>query len=383
MLKLAKYLKPFSLTLGIAIILLFVQAMCDLAMPDFMSEIVNKGITNGDSAYILQKGVGMLGVALISAASTVIVGFLAARIAAGLSKNLRMDVFKKVQNLSNNEFDKFSTASLITRTTNDITQIQTLMVLMIRMIFYAPIMGIGGLIKALSENVSMSWIIALAIFCLLGLIGLMFTVAIPKFKIIQNLTDRLNLVTRENLTGMLVIRAFSTQKFEEKRFDKANSELTETNLFVNRTMVVMMPAMMLIMNIVTVLIVWVGAKQISAFKMEVGDMMAFMQYAMQIIMSFVMLAIMFIMIPRASVSAQRIAEVLETEPVIKDREELRAFHKDFKGTVEFRDVSFRYPGAEEDVLQHINFTAKPGQTTAFIGSTGSGKSTLINDTSFL
>jgi ATP-binding cassette subfamily B protein len=378
MLKLAKYLKPFSLTLGIAIILLFVQAMCDLAMPDFMSEIVNKGITNGDSAYILQKGVGMLGVALISAASTVIVGFLAARIAAGLSKNLRMDVFKKVQNLSNNEFDKFSTASLITRTTNDITQIQTLMVLMIRMIFYAPIMGIGGLIKALSENVSMSWIIALAIFCLLGLIGLMFTVAIPKFKIIQNLTDRLNLVTRENLTGMLVIRAFSTQKFEEKRFDKANSELTETNLFVNRTMVVMMPAMMLIMNIVTVLIVWVGAKQISAFKMEVGDMMAFMQYAMQIIMSFVMLAIMFIMIPRASVSAQRIAEVLETEPVIKDREELRAFHKDFKGTVEFRDVSFRYPGAEEDVLQHINFTAKPGQTTAFIGSTGSGKSTLIN-----
>lgn len=378
MLKLAKYLKPFSLTLGVAIILLFVQAMCDLAMPDYMSQMVNKGITNGDSGYILQKGVSMLGVALISAASTVAVGFLAARIAAGMAMNLRMDVFKKVQNLSNNEFDKFSTASLITRTTNDITQIQTLMVLMIRMIFYAPIMGIGGVIKALSENVSMSWIIALAILCLLGLIALMFTVAIPKFKIIQNLMDRLNLVTRENLTGMLVIRAFSTQKFEEKRFDKANTELTETNLFVNRTMVVMMPAMMLIMNLVSVLIVWVGAKQISAFKMEVGDMMAFMQYAMQIIMSFVMLAIMFIMIPRASVSAQRISEVLEIEPAIKDRENLRAFEKDFKGTVEFKGVNFRYPGAEEDVLHDINFIARPGETTAFIGSTGSGKSTLIN-----
>jgi len=378
MLKLAKYLKPFTMSLSIAIALLFIQAMCDLALPDFMSDIVNKGITNGDSSYIIQTGMAMLGVALFSAVCTIGVGFLAAKIAAGLATNLRMDVFKKVQSLSNHEFDKFSTASLITRTTNDITQIQTLMVMMIRMIFYAPILGVGGVIKALSENVSMSWIIALAIICLLGLIGVMFTVVIPKFKAIQKLIDRLNLVTRENLTGMLVIRAFSTEKFEEKRFDKANSDLTETNLFVNRAMVGMMPAMILIMNIVTVMIVWIGAKQIASFKMEVGDMMAFMQYAMQIIMSFVMLAVMFIMVPRAAVSAQRIAEVLEIEPAIRNCEEPKVFGDIFTGTVEFKNVSFRYPGAEEDVLHNINFTAKPGQTTAFIGSTGTGKSTLIN-----
>lgn len=378
MLKLSRYLKPFTWILLAAVALLFIQAMCDLALPDFMSDMVNKGITNGDSNYIIQKGFAMLGVALISAVCTITVGFLAAKVAAGLATNLRMDVFKKVQSFSNHEFDTFSTASLITRTTNDITQIQQLMVFMIRMIFYAPIMGVGGVIKAVSEDVSMSWIIALAVLMLLGLIGGTFVVAIPKFKVIQKLVDRLNLVTRENLTGMLVIRAFSTERFEEKRFDKANSDLTDTNLFVNRTMVLMMPAMMLIMNLVTVLIVWVGANQISAFKMEVGDMMAFMQYAMQILMSFIMLAVMFIMIPRASVSAERIAEVLAVEPAIRDCKMPKFFNKDFKGVIEFKNVSFRYPGAEEDVLHDINFTAKPGETTAFIGSTGSGKTTLIN-----
>lgn len=378
MLRLRKYLKPFTLGIIIAVILLFVQAICDLALPDYMSDIVNKGITNGDSDYIIQTGVVMLLVALASAICTVAVGYFAAKIAAGIAKNLRMDVFKKVQALSNNEFDKFSAASLITRTTNDVTQIQTLMGIMIRMIFYAPIMGIGGVIKALSENVSMSWIIVVAVIVLLGIIMIMFSVAIPKFQSIQKLIDRLNLVTRENLTGMLVIRAFSTEKFEEKRFDKANLDLTETNLFVNRIMSFMMPAMMLIMNLVTVLIVWIGAKQISAFKMEVGDMMAFMQYAMQIIMSFVMLSIMFIMIPRASVSANRIADVLEIEPTIYEPHNPKLFNDTFKGTIEFRNVSFRYPGAEEDVLHNISFTASPAQTTAFIGSTGSGKSTLIN-----
>ncbi|MDF2612889.1 MAG: ABC-type multidrug transport system, ATPase and permease component [Clostridia bacterium] len=378
MLRLAKYLKPFTLGIMIAVALLFVQAMSDLALPDYMSDIVNKGITNGDSGYIIQTGMIMLLIALVSASCTIAVGFFSAQIAAGLAKNLRMDVFKKVQGLSNNEFDKFSAASLITRTTNDITQIQTLMGMMIRMIFYAPIMGIGGIIKALSENVSMSWIIAVAVIVLLGTIMIIFSIAIPKFQSIQKLVDRLNLVTRENLTGMLVIRAFGTERFEEKRFDKANADLTETNLFINRIMSFMMPFMMLVMNLVTVLIVWIGAKQISAFKMEVGDMMAFMQYAMQIIMSFVMLSIMFIMIPRASVSADRIAEVLETEPTIREPHSSKTFSNDFKGTIEFRNVSFRYPGAEEDVLHNISFTARPAQTTAFIGSTGSGKSTLIN-----
>ena len=378
MLRLTKYLKPFTLSLFIAIVLLFAQAMCDLALPDLMSDIVNDGITNGNSDFIIQKGMEMLAIALVSAACTVAVGFFASRVAAGLATNLRMDLFKKVQELSNREFDKFSTASLITRTTNDITQIQTLMVLMIRMIFYAPILGVGGLTKALSEDVSMSWIIGLAILGLLGLIAILFIVAIPRFKEIQKLIDRLNLVMRENLTGMLVIRAFSTERFEEKRFDKANADLTATNLFVNRTMVMMMPAMMLIMNLVTVLVVWIGANQISAFKMEVGDMMAFMQYAMQIIMAFVMLAVMFIMIPRASVSAERIAEVLEAEPTIRDCDAPKTFNEDFKGIVEFKNVCFRYPGAEDDVLHAIDFTAKPGETTAFIGSTGSGKSTLIN-----
>lgn len=329
------------------------------------------------SNYIMNAGILMLLIALLSAACTVIVGLLSARIAAGLSRNLRKSVFTKVESFSNTEFDKFSTASLITRTTNDITQIQMLVIIMIRMVIYAPIMGAGGVMKALNKSSSMTWIIALAVVVLLGLILTVFTVAMPKFKIIQKLIDRLNLVTRENLTGMMVIRAFNTQDFEERRFDSANKDLTNTNLFVNRVMVFMMPAMMLVMNGVTLLIVWVGAHQIAESAMQVGDMMAFMQYAMQILFSFLMLSMMFIMIPRAAVSAQRIAEVLETKPTIVDPKDPKYFDK-VQGVVEFKNVTFRYPGAEEDALKNISFKALPDQTTAFIGSTGSGKTTLIN-----
>ncbi|OGO78589.1 MAG: ABC transporter [Clostridiales bacterium GWB2_37_7] len=329
------------------------------------------------SDYIMSAGVLMLLISLLSAACTVLVGLLAARVAAGLSKNLRKDIFAKVESFSNTEFDKFSTASLITRTTNDITQIQMLVIIMIRMVVYAPIMGAGGVIKAIGKSSSMSWIITLAVVLLLGLILSVFVVAMPKFKMIQKLIDRLNLVTRENLTGMMVIRAFNTQEFEEKRFDKANTDLTNTNLFVNRVMVFMMPAMLLIMNGVTLLIVWVGAYQIANSAMQVGDMMAFMQYALQILFSFLMLSMMFIMIPRASVSAQRVAEVLDAKPTILDPKDPKNFDK-VEGIVEFINVSFRYPGAEEDALKNISFKAIPGQTTAFIGSTGSGKTTLIN-----
>ena len=329
------------------------------------------------SKYIINTGLFMLLLSLLSGISTVLVGFLAAKTAAGVAKNLRRDVFSKVQNFSNAEFDKFSTSSLITRTTNDITQIQQVVFMIIRILFYAPIIGIGGIFKALQKSSSMSWIIALAVLVLLGLILIVFSVAFPKFKIIQKLIDRLNLVARENLSGIMVIRAFNTQKFEEKRFDKANLDLTKVSLFVNRIMVVMMPAMMLIMNGVSILIVWVGAHQIANSSMQVGDMMAFMQYAMQIIFSFLMLAIMFIMIPRASVSGQRIAEVLETDASIKDPKNPKNLNT-AKGEIEFKNVSFRYKGAEENMLKNITFKAKPGQTTAIVGSTGSGKTTLVN-----
>lgn len=378
MTRLMKYAEPYIGMIILAIILLFGQAMCDLALPDFMSDIVNKGITNGDSIFIIKSGLQMLGLSLLSAIFTICVGFIAAKIAAGASQTMRIDVFEKVENFSNAEFDKFSTSSLITRTTNDITQIQTLVVMLIRMVFYAPIMGIGGFVHALAKSKSMSWTIGLSVLMLICIMMVVFTIAMPKFKIIQTLIDKLNLVVRENLDGMLVIRAFNTQKFEEDRFDKANRDLTDTNLFVNRVMAGMMPAMMLLMNLITVLIIWVGSKQVSAFKMDVGDMMAYMQYVIQIIFAFLMMSMMFILIPRASVSAQRIADVLETEPSITTDPSSAKELKDCKGIIEFRNVCFAYPGAEEDVLHNISFTAKPSETTAFIGSTGSGKSTLIN-----
>ncbi|MCC6145940.1 MAG: ABC transporter ATP-binding protein [Anaerolineaceae bacterium] len=329
------------------------------------------------TAYIIRIGALMLLITLLSGACTISVGYLAAKTAAGLARDLRRNVFQRVESFSNTEFDQFSTASLITRSTNDITQIQMVVMMMMRMVFYAPIIGVGGVIRALAKSASMWWVIALAVIMLLGLILSAFAIALPKFKIVQSLIDRLNLVTRENLSGMMVIRAFDMQRFEETRFDQANKDLTRVNLFINRVMVIMMPVMMLIMNGVTVLVIWVGAQQVAQSTMQVGDMIAFMQYAMQIVMAFLMMAMMFIILPRAAVSGERIADVLETEPVIKDPQSPKHFIEPFKGTVEFRNVSFRYPGAEEDVLHNISFTAQPGQTTALIGTTGSGKSTII------
>jgi ATP-binding cassette, subfamily B, multidrug efflux pump len=328
--------------------------------------------------YIFNTGVLMLLMTLLSVACTIVVGFLSARIAAGLARNLRKLVFQKVESFSNAEFDKFSTASLITRSTNDITQIQMVVIMMVRMVFYAPIIGIGGVIRAIGKDSSMWWILALAVGILIVLITVVYNVAVPKFKIIQKLTDRLNLVTRENLSGMMVIRAFNRQDFELQRFDRANRDLTATNLFINRVMVVMMPVMMLIMNAVTLLIIWIGAQQVAASSMQVGDMMAFMQYAMQIMFAFLMMTMMFIILPRAQVSADRVADVLETEPSVRDPEKPQTLPADAHATLEFQHVSFRYPGAEEDVLHDITFTARPGQTTAFIGPTGAGKSTVVN-----
>ncbi len=505
MTKLIKFLKPFSLAILVAIGLLYVQAMTDLALPDYMSNIVNNGIQNngidravpevmlvsdlegikqimtdsdkqfvnesyrivtqssdtklyeslskkyskinsqdiyyleklsdedlarlelvvskamltagammqgtpidlttvddllivqmGNKAvstyveqiggdlesiqrtYILKTGGIMLLISLIGAIASIMVGFIAAKVASGLGRNLRSAIFKKVEGFSNAEFDRFSTASLITRSTNDVTQIQTLTVMMIRMLFYAPILGFGGIMKALEKSNSMSWIIAVAVIILMGIIMVVFAIALPKFKAVQKMIDRLNLVVRENLTGMMVIRAFNTQKFEEKRFDAANEDLTKTNLFVNRVMIFLFPIMMLIMNGVTLLIVWVGAHQIAQSTMQVGDMMAFMQYAIQIIMSFLMLSMMFIMVPRASVSAGRIAEVLNVKETILDPINPESIHPEGKGIVEYKNVSFKYSEAEENMLKNISFKAEAGKVTAIIGSTGSGKTTLVN-----
>ena len=328
--------------------------------------------------YILNTGAKMIGIALISVLATVSVGFLAAKVAAGVGRRLRGEVFDKVMRFSNTEINKFSTASLITRSTNDIQQIQLLMVMLLRIVFYAPIMGVGGVIKVLNTNTSMAWIIAVAVVAMMSLVVVLFALVIPKFKLVQKLVDKLNLVTREIVTGIPVIRAFSNERYEENRFDKANRDLTKTNLFVNRMMVCMMPSMMLIMNLITVLIVWKGAYGIDSGAMQVGDMMAFIQYTMQIIMSFLMISMVSVMLPRASVSANRIDEVLTTEATIHNPEVAKKFDENKKGYVEFKNVSFKFPDSEESILENITFTAKPGKTTAFIGSTGSGKTTLVN-----
>ena len=327
--------------------------------------------------YIVMKGLEMLGIALLGVLAAVLVGFFASRISSGVAKQMRSDVFRKVESFSNTEFDKFSTASLITRTTNDVTQVQMLISIGLRLMCYAPIMGVGGIIFALQKSVSLSWIIALAVIVLLGLVVVLLNVAMPKFKSLQRLTDRLNLVSRENLSGMLVVRAFTNEKFEEARFDKANEDLTRTNRFTQRVMSITMPIMMLIMNLVTLLIMWVGGHAIAESTMQVGDMMAYIQYTMQIIMSFLMISMIFIMVPRAMVSADRVQEVLTTELSIKEPENPVTLGNE-SGELRFDDVFFRYGNAEEDTLSHISFTAKPGQTTAFIGATGAGKSTLIN-----
>jgi ATP-binding cassette subfamily B protein len=328
--------------------------------------------------YIISSGVKMLCIAFISMVAAMTSAFISSRVGAGFAKDLRKAVFNKVESFSNSEFNKFSTASLITRTTNDITQVQSLMVMMLRLVLFAPMMGIGALYKAIHNSPSMTWIIGLILIVIVLLLGITMIVVLPKFKIVQSLIDKLNLTMRENLSGVLVIRAFGNEKFSEDRFDKANDDLTKVNLFVNRAMATLMPCMTLIMNIATVLVVWVGANQLDLGNIAIGQMMAFIQYAMHIIMSFLFVAMIFIMFPRASVAAERIYEVLSTENEIKDPVNPVKFDETKKGLIEFKDVTFQYPNAHKPVLSHISFTSKPGQTTAFIGSTGSGKSTLIN-----
>ena len=328
--------------------------------------------------YIIVDGLKMLGLTVLLTGCAIGAGFCLAQLGAGVGRDLRRDVFARVTYFNNNEMDQFSTASLITRSTNDITQIQNFLSMGLRMMCFAPIMGLGGLIMGLSKCVSLAWVLALALIIMLGLILILFAVALPRFKRMQKLVDRLNLVSREELSGIMVVRAFANQSFMQKRFDSANRDLTDNTLFVNRAMATMMPVMTLVMNGISLMIVWFGGKQIEQSNLQVGDMMAFIQYAMHVIMSFLFISMMFIMVPRASVSADRINEILETESSVQDKPDARHLGSDFKGVVEFQDVSFRYEGADADVLEHVSFTARPGQTTAFIGSTGSGKSTLIN-----
>ena len=334
-------------------------------------EEIDVDVSKIQTNYILWVGLKMIGVTLLVIVSAVCVNFISTRTATRIARNIRKDVFKKVQTFSDAEFDKFSTSSLITRTTNDITQVQNIIISGIRIMAYAPVMGIGAIIMILNTNTSMTWILVLACVLILILIATIFALAMPKFKRLQELIDNINLVSRENLEGVMVSRAFRTQRYEEKRFDNVNKKLTKTNLFVNRVMVFMMPAMTLIMNGITLLIVWVGAHQIAESALMVGDMMAFMQYAMQVIMSFLMISMIFIMVPRASVSANRINEVLETEPVIKNPKEPKKSNDKKKGIVEFKNVNFKYTGADEYALENITFIAEQGKTTAFIGSTGS------------
>ena len=328
--------------------------------------------------YILTTGGRMALLAVLLTLCAVAAGYCMARMGAGVARDLRRDVFTKVTYFNNDEMDRFSGATLITRSTNDITQVQNFLSMGLRLLCFAPIMGIGGLIMGLSTCVNLAWVLALALIVMLGLLLVLFAVAMPRFKKMQALVDRLNLVSREEIGGLMVVRAFSNQKFMQDRFEKANGDLTSNTLFVNRAMATMMPAMTLVMNGLSLLIVWFGGKQIAASNLQVGDMMAFIQYAMHVIMSFLFISMMFIMVPRASVSAERINEILQTEVQVKDSDHPTHLSQPVKGVVEFRDVSFRYPGADADVLEHVSFVARPGQTTAFIGSTGSGKSTLIN-----
>ncbi|MFA6393724.1 MAG: ABC transporter ATP-binding protein [Patescibacteria group bacterium] len=378
MFKLFKYLKSYTPQLVSLVALIFVTVAATLQLPDYMAKIINEGIIRSDNSIIFYNGLLMLLIALGGAVCTIGVGYFSSKIATGFSRDIRNKVFSRVESFSLVEFNKFSTASLITRSTNDIQQIQMVTVLLLRMVLQAPIMGLWAIFKAYHLAASLSWIIALAVTILLGVIFVMFAIALPKFKVLQKLVDRLNLVTRENLTGLHVIRAFDNEKLEQAKFEKANVDLTAANLFVNRLMVVMQPVMMLILNLTSILIVWAGSHLINSGNLEIGSMIAFMQYAMQVIMSFLMISIVFIMVPRASVSAGRVNEVIDTEPIIKDPLKPISTEKLHGGAVEFNNVTYCYHGADTPVLKNISFKARPGETTAFVGSTGSGKSTLIN-----
>jgi len=376
--KLLKFLKPYILQIILVIVLIYIQVQATLALPDYMAQIVNTGIVQKNNDVIMQAGGQMLLVSLVGAAATIFAGFLSSRIATGFARDLRSQVFHKVESFSLKEFDKFSTASLITRSTNDIQQIQQVTFMILRMVVMAPIMGIGAVIKANQTAPSMSWLIALSVGILFLLIVSIFVIALPKFTLLQKLIDKLNLVTRENLTGLRVIRAFTNEKYEEKKFNKASKELMDVNLFVNRLMAVMQPIMMLVLNLATIAIIWVGAQLINTGDLNIGNMMAFMQYAMQVLTSFLMLSIIFILLPRAYVSMKRVGEVLSSKTQVKDPKEPKQYSTGVHGKVEFKNVTFAYPDSDEPVLKNINFSAEPGLTTAFIGSTGSGKSTLIN-----
>ena len=380
MLKLFKYLKPYIWLIIPLIMLIYLQVMANLSLPDLMAKIVDNGIIGGDMNAIIKNGLIMLGVTLGGGVAAVGVVFLSARTATGFARDVRQKVFKKVEGFSIVEFNKFSTASLITRSTNDIQQIQSTTLMILRLVIMAPLMAIGGLQKAMENAPDLSWIIAVAVVSLLVVIIVLFVAALPKFKLLQKMVDKLNLVTRENLTGLRVVRAFNKEKTEENKFNDANTDLMKLNLTVNRMMIIMQPFMNLVMNMALIAIVWFGAHLVSERLIDVGNMMAFMQYATQVIMSFLMISMLFIMIPRASVSAKRVNEVIDTDISIKDPEESKKVKKapgKGNGRVEFRDVTFTYPDAEAPVLSGVNFTAEPGQTTAIIGSTGSGKSTLI------
>jgi ATP-binding cassette subfamily B protein len=378
MTRLAIFLKKYTLQIIVIVALTLVQVMVNLQLPDYMSKIVNEGIIQENNDLIFNVGIEMLLISLVGGIATIFVSFFASKVSTGAARDIREKVFHKVSGFSLNEFDKFSTSSLITRTTNDIQQVQMVAFLILRMVVSAPIMGIWAVIKAYNKAPSMSWIIGLAIGIIIVMIVTIFIVAIPKFKMVQKLIDKLNLVTREGLTGMRVIRAFNTQQYEEKKFFRVNTELTNVNLFINRVMVIMQPFVMMILSMTSIAIVWFGAQLISTNDLAIGDMMAFMQYAMQALMSFFMITMVFILIPRASVSGNRINEVLKIKPKINDIDNPIDFNKELKGRVEFKDVSFSYPHSDTPVLKNISFIANPGKITAFIGSTGSGKSTLIN-----
>lgn len=371
-----KYYVPYIPAIGLIIVLLGIQAMSELALPEYMAKIIDDGIIKGDMAYVYKTGIDMIKIALFLAVCAIGAGFLSSKVAAVVARNIRGDMFAKIMSFSKQEMGGFSTASLITRTTTDVQQIQNTSVMIFRLAFFAPLMGAGALIKAINTSIGLSWTIGVSLIAMLVLLCITFKVTMPKFAIVQKMIDRLNLIMNERLNGLMVIRAFTAEKREEERFDDANRDLMKLNLFVNRIMSFNMPVLMLIMNISGMLVVWAGASMAELGQIQIGDILAFIQYAMHVIMSFMFISMMFIMIPRSFVSADRVGEVLDVEPQVLDAHE--AVYEKIKGEIEFRHVSFRYPDAEEDVLTDISFTAKPGQTTAFIGSTGSGKSTLIN-----
>lgn len=372
-----KYYRPYILPIVLIIAFLFGQAMCELALPGYMSDIINNGIVKQDMGYIRHTGLIMIAVAAATVVCAIMGSLLASRAAARSSRDIRRALFRKVTAFSAAELNDFSTASLITRSTNDVQMVQQATVMILRLACFAPIMGIGAVIKALNTSVSLSWTIGIALLVILGIMTVSFFLVLPKFQVLQTKLDKLNLLMKERLSGVLVIRAFNTEKSEEKRFDIANRDLTKINMFTNKAMSFMMPMLMFVMNGVSILIVWAGAHLVNDGSLMIGDMLAYLQYAMHVIMSFLFITMMFIMIPRAIVSAKRIGEVLDVEPSIEDPE-MPETVEDHRGVVEFDHVSFSYPDAEKEVLEDISFTARPGRTTAIIGGTGSGKSTLIS-----